>query len=466
MLAMVEYFTNFSKKMKKFCNIKGGIMNTTKEIAIVGMGYVGLTLLVVLAKNGFEVYGIEIKKEIVENLKKGNPQFHEKRLKALLRQQQKLGNLKILESLPNDKIDIYIICVGTPLKNESRTPNMDYIMNVVVNVANHMYKNSLIILRSTVPVGTSRNIVLPLLEKQSGLKAGKDFSFAFAPERTIEGNAIAELETNSQIIGGFNEKSVSQASDLFRKLTPTVINVSSLEAAEMIKILDNTYRDIRFAYANEIAMVCEKLNLDATELINAANTHYPRNNIPVPSPGVGGACLSKDPYILIDFAKKAGYDAKIIEASRVINEYIPIQIVKRIKTKLEEFNKNIKNAKIFIVGFAFKGQPETSDMRDSTTLWFLDELKKYASNIHGFDPVVDNKQLKHLGINVCDAMEEGYSNADVIVFLNNHRSYLDLDPFEICSKMNKPMIFYDAWRMFEKELFKNIEDIYYMGVGV
>ena len=431
-----------------------------------GMGYVGLTLSVVLAKNGFKVYGIEIKKEIVENLKKGIPHFHEKRLKALLRQQQKLGNLKIRESLPNAKIDIYIICVGTPLKKESGTPNIDYIRNIVVNVANHMNQNSLIILRSTVPVGTSRNVVLPLLEKQSGLQAGKDFSFAFAPERTIEGNAILELETNPQIIGGFDEKSVSPASDLFRKLTPTVINVSSLEAAEMIKILDNTYRDVRFAYANEIAMICEKLNLDATELINAANTHYPRNNIPIPSPGVGGACLSKDPHILIDFAKKAGYGTKIVKESRRINEYIPVQIVKRIKTKLNEFNKDIKNVKIFIVGFAFKGEPETSDMRDSTTLWFLDELKKYASDIYGFDPVVDNEQFKHLGVKICDTMEEGYSNADVILFLNNHRSYLDLDPFEICSKMNEPAIFFDAWRMFEKELFKNIKGIHYMGVGL
>lgn len=442
-------------------------MNTTKEIAIMGMGYVGLTLSVVLAKNGFKVFGIDIKKEIVENLKKGIPHFHEKRLKALLRQQQKLGNIEIHEYLPNEEIDIYIICVGTPLKKESKTPNIDYIRNVVVNVANHMNQNSLIVLRSTVPVGTSRNVVIPLLEKYSGLQVGKDFSFAFAPERTIEGNAISELEINPQIIGGFNEKSASLASDLFRKLTPTVINISSLEAAEMIKILDNTYRDIRFAYANEIAMICEKLNLDATELINAANTHYPRNNIPVPSPGVGGACLSKDPYILIDFAKKVGYNAKSIKVSRKINEYIPVQIVKRIKTKLSEFNKDIKNVKIFIVGFAFKGDPETSDMRDSTTLWFLDELKKYTNtnNIYGFDLVVDNKQLKHLGIKVCDTMEEGFSNADVILFLNNHRSYLDSDPFEICSKMNKPAIFYDAWRMFEKELFKNIKGVCYMGVG-
>ncbi|MDD2778048.1 MAG: NAD(P)-binding domain-containing protein, partial [Methanocellales archaeon] len=179
-----------------------------EKIAIMGMGYVGLTLSVVLAKNGFEVYGIEIEKEVVENLKKGEPHFHEKRLKAILRQQLRLNNLKICESFPNEKIDIYIICVGTPLKKESKTSNIDYIRDVVLNVAGHMKRGSLIILRSTIPVGTSRSVVLHLLEKQSGLKAGKDFYFAFAPERTIEGNAILELETNPQIIGGFDERSV------------------------------------------------------------------------------------------------------------------------------------------------------------------------------------------------------------------------------------------------------------------
>jgi len=440
-----------------------------KRIAVIGMGYVGLTLSVVLARNGFKIYGIESKKDIVQNLRSSIPYFHEARLKVLLDQVQRLGNLEICESFSSEtKIDTYIICVGTPLKKEDKTPNIEYIKNCVVDVANHMNRDCLVILRSTVPVGVSRNFVIPLLEEESGLNVGRDFSFAFAPERTIEGKAIVELETNPQIIGGFDEKSVSLTTDLFIKLTPTVVNVSSLEAAEMIKILDNTYRDTRFAYANEIAMLCEKLSLDAVEVINAANTHYSRNNIPVPSPGVGGACLSKDPHILIDFANKAGYDARIIKEGRRINECIPTHIVNRVEENLKEFNKDIEKSKIFIAGFAFKGEPETSDLRDSTTLWFLDELKKHTDvdNIFGFDPVVDNSQLDLLGIMVCKTIEEGYSNADVALFLNNHRSYLDLDPFEICSKMNKPAIFYDGWRMFEKDLFKKIEGVHYMGVGL
>lgn len=426
----------------------------------------GLTLSTVLAKSRFNVYGIETKKDVAESLKRGIPHFHEKRLKSLLIRQQEFGYLKICESLPDNRFDTYIICVGTPLVKERETPDVDHIRNCVLEVANHMGKNSLVVLRSTVPVGISRNFVLPLLEEHSGLKAGKDFSLAFAPERTVEGNAISELQTNPQIVGGFDEKSVSLTANLFRKIVPTVINVSSLEAAEMIKLLDNTYRDLRFAYANEVAMICERLHLNATDLINVANTHYPRNNIPVPSPGVGGACLSKDPYILINTAKRVGYDANLTAESRRINEYIPIQIVERIRLKLSELNKNIESSKIFIVGFAFKGQPETSDLRDSTTLWFLEELKKYAKNIYGFDPVISYEQLKPLGFQVCNTLEEGYTNADVILFLNNHSSYSDLDPFKICSKMNKPAIFYDAWRSFEKESFENIENVHYLGVGL
>jgi UDP-N-acetyl-D-mannosaminuronic acid dehydrogenase len=441
-------------------------MGSKKEIAVLGLGYVGLTLSVVLARRGFKVYGVDINKGIVNQLRKGEPHFYERGLEILLKQQLELRNLEIFESLPNKKIDTYIICVATPLQKKTKKPDVGYIRNVVIDVARHMDRGSLVILRSTVPVGGSRNIVLSLLEKHSGFKAGKDFSFVYAPERTIEGEAILELEKNPQIIGGFDEKSSSLASNLFRKITPTIINVSSLEAAELIKIIDNTYRDVKFSYANEIAMMCEKLGLNATELINAANIHYPRNDIPAPSPGVGGTCLSKDPYFLANCARKVGYRARIIEDARKINESIPVHIVRRIRAKLKELNKDIEKAKIFIIGFAFKGQPETDDMRNSTTLWFLDELKKYANDIYGFDPIVKKEQLKRLGIKVCDVLEEGFSNADVVLFMNNHKSYLNLDPLEICSRMNKPAIFYDAWRLFEKELFDEIDDVCYMGVGL
>jgi UDP-N-acetyl-D-mannosaminuronic acid dehydrogenase len=437
-----------------------------KKIAIMGMGYVGLTLSVVLARRGFKVYGIEINRSVAQDLKNGRPHFHENRLEVLLKEQQRLGGLEILESLPDCGIDVYIVSVGTPLKKGTKEPNMEHIKNVTSSVAVHMKKGSMVALRSTVPVGTSRNVVIPLLEEKSGLKAGRDFSFVFSPERTMEGKAILELEENPQIIGGLDEESLSRASELFRKLTNTVVNVSSLEAAEMIKIIDNTSRDVRFAYANEIALMCEKLGLDAVELIKSANIHYPRNNIPVPSPGVGGACLSKDPHILIDFSRKAGYEPRLIAESRNINEYVPVHIVERVRDTFSSMGKDLSDAKIFLVGFAFKGEPETSDLRDSTSLWLLEALKKYSNNIYGYDPLVEGKDLTPLGVKACATLEEGFSGADAVLFLNNHRSYLQLNPAEICSKMNKPGIFYDSWRMFERDSFKEIEGVTYMSVGL
>lgn len=439
-----------------------------KNIVIMGMGYVGLTLSVILAKAGFKVYGIEKNKEVVSRLRKGDPHFHEKGLNILLQKSISDKSLEIYEEIPNKSIDVFIISVGTPLKKDSKEPNLEHIQNVLSDVGKTMKKGSLIVLRSTIPVGLSRTIAIPTLEKVSGLKAGKDFYFVFAPERTIEGKALTELESNSQIIGGFDEKSVSLASDIFHKITHTVVCVSSLESAEIIKLMDNTYRDVRFAYSNEVAMICEKIGVDATEVIKAANVHYPRNNIPFPSPGVGGACLSKDPYIMYDFADKRGYSPLLIKSAREINEFIPGQIVSRLKAKLEEKDKDIKNSKIFIIGFAFKGDPETSDIRDSTTLWFLNELKKEANlkNICGFDPVIEKKEIEKLGIKVCNTIEEGCINADIVLFMNNHQSYLNIDPYKICSKMNKPAIFYDSWRMFEKKMFANISEVDYMGVGL
>ena len=435
------------------------------SVAVMGMGYVGLTLSVVLARNGIKVHGIEVNDEVVKQLKEGTPHFQESGLQNLLINQQRNGMLQIESKLHEGiEIDAYIISVGTPLKKGTNEPNIEYIENVVRDVASHMSPGSLVILRSTVPVGVSRNIVIPILEQESGLKAGKDFYFSFAPERTIEGKAIIELEENSQIIGGYDQESVDAASSLFRRITHTIVAVSNIEAAEMVKILDNSYRDIRFAYSNEIAIICEKLGLNAIELINAANVHYPRNNIPVPSPGVGGACLSKDPHILTYFSRISGYNPKLIEEGRNVNEKIPSLIVDRISKKLQLLNKEISSCKIFIIGFAFKGNPETSDLRDSTTLWLLDILKDQCTNIYGYDPVISEEEISKLGVVYSD-IPSGIDNADVVMLMNNHKSYTDLDIPKMAREMNNPGIIYDSWGMVRRSFAEEIPGIEYIGVG-
>lgn len=442
--------------------IENEIMKT-KKICVMGMGYVGLTLSVILADVGFKVYGIESNEEIVKSLNKGVPHFYETQLEVLLTRHIN-NNLIINSSMPQESCDIYIISVGTPLLKSEKKPNINYITQALIDVSKHMSKGSMVILRSTLPVGTTRNIASPTLEKYSNLVVGKDFSLVFAPERTIEGKALIELRTNSQIIGGIDDSSISLAAEMFRKITPTVVTVSSLEAAETVKLIDNSYRDLKFAYANEIAILSEKMGMDAVEIINAANVHYPRNNIPVPSPGVGGACLSKDPHIFVNVANNYGYTPQLIKTARNLNEGIPSLIVQRVKKQLNDMGKDISNAKIMIVGFAFKGQPETSDMRDSTTLLLINELKKYNDIIFGYDPVVSKEEIEKLGIKYT-SIENGSKNADCIMFMNNHSSYLNLDPLKIISNMNESCIIYDSWHIFDQKIFEDMNNVYYGGVG-
>jgi UDP-N-acetyl-D-mannosaminuronic acid dehydrogenase len=430
------------------------------KINIVGLGYVGQTLAVVLADVGFKVYGSEKDEKVVEAIKKCESHIKEPGINLLLKKH--LGkNIfvgKPEEMYPND-VDAFIIAVTSPIDKTTKQPNMEIVKSAVREIKDFLRPGQCVFLRSTVPVGTTRDIVKPILE-ESGLKAGEDFYLAFTPERTAEGTALRELRILPQIIGGINDKSVDEAAKIFRRTTPTILCVSSLEAAELIKLLDNSYRDLRFAYANEIAKYCEKVGLNAFEVVTAANQGYPRNNIPVPSPGVGGACLSKDPYILIDCAKKVGEDLKLVARAREVNEQMT-------KHMVEELKKHgaLKGKKIFIAGFAFKGQPETNDMRDSPTLDLVKHLSLENVSIIGFDPHVEEHKIRSLGVKHVKTIEDGIKDVDVAVFMTNNESFSDLDVKETFGGMKKGGIIYDGWGLFKKQEVESL-GLIYKGVGI
>jgi len=432
-----------------------------KKIGVIGLGYVGLTLSLALTERGYYVQGSEINPETRRELIEGNPHFFEKDLQKFLKDSLKKQRLEIKKNLDKD-CDAYILCVGSPL-NDEKKPDLKYLENAANELKNYLENNPLIIIRSTLPIGATERRIIPILE-QSGKKCGEDFSLVYAPERTLEGKAMEELFSNSQIIGGYDEKSIARATNLFRKITPTIVNVSSIRAAEAIKLLDNTSRDFSFAFINLFASLCEDQKLDAKEIINAANIHYPRNHLPYPSPGVGGACLTKDPHILVSCSPETE-KLNLIISMREINEEVPKRMVRRIKRYLEAFGKEIYNSKFFLCGFAFKGNPETDDMRNSTSLWFLNELKKHTDNIKGYDPVIKREKLMSLGINIVDNYSQGFEGADCVVFLNNHASYSDLDIISLSEKMNKTGIIFDSWRLLNDKI-KNEKDIIYMGVGL
>jgi UDP-N-acetyl-D-mannosaminuronic acid dehydrogenase len=434
-----------------------------QTICVVGMGYVGLTLAIALAESGLMVYGVEAKTEIRESLQSGNVHFHETGLRRAF-----LTNLNerlfIGSSVLDTQADIYLICVGTPI-DENAEPVLRDVESAAESVGTVLKRGDLVGLRSTVPIGTTRNIVLPLLERSSGLVGGQDFDLVFTPERTVAGKALYELRTLPQVLGSLNESGLERASSLYRELTPSIVTVSSLEEAELVKLLNNSFRDHVFAFSNEVSQICHQWGLDTHRVIRAANEGYPRNPVPLPSPGVGGICLNKDPHLFVASARSANYIPKIIGQSRIVNESMLDYLYKKIHYFLSISGKNLKTANIFIVGFAFKGEPETSDMRCSTTLDMAKLLLKDVEQLRGFDPVIPTFTLDEIpGVKSC-SIEQGFQEADCIVIMNNHRSYPDWPINQLLDLSKKPVLFLDSWRMFEPSDICKAEDIVFSSLG-
>lgn len=422
----------------------------TRNVCVVGLGYVGLTLAVTYCDVGFDVYGIEPNKDVVAGVRKNQAHFHEVGLNPLI--ERYLDNkLFISEKLEDSMSDIYFIAVGTPV-DENKNIIMDYVKSSSESVAKVLKRGDLVVLRSTVPVGTCRDVVLPILEKESRLKAGEDFHLVFAPERTVEGNALRELRELPQVIGGLTKACTDLAANLFREITPTVVIANSIEAAEMVKLVNNTYRDVKFGFSNELAMICDSYDIDTVEMINAANQGYPRDRIPLPSPGVGGPCLTKDPFILAEVSRKKKAEANIALSARKANERMPAYVA----SKAQDFFKkhSINKPKIFIVGFAFKGRPETSDIRSSPTIDVVKNLQEAGYDVLGYDPVASKADIESYGVKHC-SLKDGFRDADAVLVLNNHESYEKWDLYSLVGQMKKPSLFFDAWHMFQATEVEN-----------
>ena len=435
----------------------------TRNVYIVGLGYVGLTLALTLCEAGFKVHGIDIDKKIIASLKRGIPHFHEVGLEPLLKHHIN-KNLFVQTNFKNGESDIYIIAVNTPVDDKGEVV-FDALKKAVTSVAKILKPHDLVIFRSTVPVGTCRHIAIPLIEKISKLKAGEDFYLSFAPERTVEGRALEELRVLPQVIGGINEASVDLTTRLFKTINHLIVPVQNLEAAEVVKLLNNSFRDVSFAYANEVAQMCEKFGINAFEVIEAANRGYPRNKIPSPSPGVGGLCLVKDPWILVNSAKQAGFNAKLPVLGRKINEGM-IELVANKVSVFATKNKIKPSAlKIFILGIAFKGEPETSDMRFSPAVDIIKELQQKFKNIFVYDPIVKVNELRKAGLKPV-SLTNGFKDSNCILVLNNHHSFRDLDIYNLLMKMKKPGYFFDGWNLFPREAIEGVKGIKYGTFGV
>lgn len=433
-----------------------------KKVCVLGLGYVGLTLAAAMADSGFQVLGVEISKKVRDKLAKLEPHFYEPRLQEKLARVSNNGSFSISADIdPAFGATVYIITVGTPLKASGQV-ELDFIRRASRQVAAALRDGDLVVLRSTVQLGTARTIVMPVLDE-----AAKRYELAVCPERTLEGQALLELHALPQIIGADSPDTRFRCSQLFSMLTPTTVNVSKLEAAELVKLVDNTFRDVSFAFANEVAKLASRVGVSAREIITAGKLGYPRTNVAWPGP-VGGPCLEKDPHILAESAARYGVEMTITKAARRTNELQPGDVARLISAKAAMLKGFSRVPRIAILGLAFKGMPATDDLRGTMARPILKALRSSfpAAEFVGFDSVVAPADARAaLDMEIETSLEAAISGADLVVIANNHPTLRNMDVAALARMMKSPAIVYDFWNMFDDVADSMPAGVCYMPLG-
>lgn len=412
------------------------------KIGIIGLGYVGLTLAVVAAAKGIEVYGVETNQHIKDCLKKNKAHFYEAGLDNLIKRNNN-KTFHVVDEFPTDiKFDAFIITVGTPLRTGSKEPNFEYIKSALLSFKKIYDGTQLIILRSTVSVGTTRRIVLPFLADMCK-KPEAELLVSMCPERTLEGNAVEELTHLPQVVSGNNATSVEIAQKLFRTMTPCVVEAESLEEAELIKLYCNTYRDMTFAIGNALCMAAQEFGVDGISAIEHANYDYARSQIAKPG-FVAGPCLEKDAYILINNMPECD-SRNFILSARKFNESLEDAVIQWVKRKIGEPSED--NV-IALSGMAFKGQPETSDLRGSSSVYIAQKLKTlgYKMNLHDFVALPDEMNALGLGM-VYEDLSDACVNAKLLLVLNNHKKYASITESPALLHSRNGFEILDAWKV-------------------
>ena len=431
-----------------------------RKVVVLGLGYVGLPLATVLAEIGFEVCGVDIRGSMVEATRRGRTPFYEPGLAPRLKRVVDQGRLRPVSVQPDDFLaDVFIVTVGTPLGQDSRV-RLDMVRHVAQEIASRLESGNMVILRSTVKVHTTRRLVKPILDG-----VGVPYDLAFCPDRTIEGQALSELRRLPQIVAGGTGRAALRATRFFQHLTPTVVRVSSIETAEMIKLVDNAQRDVIFAFSNEVAAICDIVGVQAAEVIRAGKLGYPRTDLPIPGP-VGGPCLSKDPYILAESVEEKGFVPDILLAGRRRNEAQPEDIASLIARYLVK-RGIAEGTRVSLLGLAFKGRPPIDDLRGTMARPILERLRAHLplAKYVAFDPVVSQADIAAFGVEPVVDLTDAFVDANVVIILNNHPIFESMPLESLAATMARPGLIYDCWNLFTPVDFELPENVAYVGLG-
>ncbi len=425
-------------------------------VAVIGLGYIGLPLAASLAATGLRVVGVDTSPDVRAAIQAGRPLFHEPGLEELLARLSD-EDFTVTDRLPAGDPRAIIVCVGTAADAESKQPDLRHLESAVDHLAPHVTEGCLVIIRSTIPVGTCRRTVLPRLAEQVAAPL-----LAFCPERTIQGTALAELRSLPQVIGGLDGASAEAARKLLSPLAPDQVIVSSLEAAEMVKLVNNAHTDLIYGFGNEVALLAERFGVDAREVIDGANIRYPRPDLSRPG-FVGGSCLVKDPYLLLHAGQQAGYHAPMVAAARAVNESVPHRAVDRVLAALAAQGRELADAKVLVCGIAYKGRPETDDVRGSAASTVHARLRDRVGQLAGHDFVVGTENIAAMGFHPVD-LTDGLKDADAVFVLTDHPDYGRLDgPDLLATTAARPVVF-DMWGVLETQL-AGLDTVTYLRLG-
>ena len=399
-------------------NLAQKIKSHQAQVGVVGLGYVGLPLVVEFAEAGFTVTGIDLDQRKVDMINRGESYIQDIPTSVLKPLWEK-GLIKATTDFAVVKdLDTISICVPTPL-GKSKEPDMSYIVKSCESMAKHFAPGKLIILESTTYPGTTDELMLPMFEK-GGLKVGEDFFMCFSPERVDPGNPKFHTKNTPKVVGGITKSCTELGALFYSQALDTIVPVNSTRSAEMVKLLENTFRMINIGMVNEIARMCDRMNIDVWEVIDAAATK-PFGFMPFyPGPGLGGHCIPIDPFYLSWKSKQAGFEARFIELAGSINGDMPNFVVSKVQGALNNHSKAVKGSKIHIMGVAYKR--DIDDVRESPAIDVIHLLQGLGANVTYSDPwipKVDHEPVVMAGIDEAT----GIKNADCVVIITDHKKF-------------------------------------------
>ena len=424
-------------------------------VGIIGQGYVGLPLAIEFSKK-VKTIGFDVNERTVSTLNSGISHIID--IPSKLLQKYREEGRYSASSNPDDLIDcdVIIICVPTPL-GKDKIPDLSYIRSAAETIAKILHKDQYIVLESTTYPGTTDEILIPILESGSGLKAGKDFFVAFSPERIDPGNKQFTVDNVPKVVGGMDSDVTDVICKVYSLAIPSVVPVSNTQTAEAVKMVENIFRHVNIALINELAIIFEQMGVDTWEVVSAAATK-PYGFMPFyPGPGVGGHCIPLDPYYLSYRAKQYGCTSRFIEIAGSINEDMKIHTVNLAANALKSVHKTLYQSNITVIGLAYKR--DIDDLRESPAHGIIEELINRGACVRVYDPYVESIKTGAGVFKSQQSLKEALEDADCAIFLTDHSLFMEIDIVSESKVMRQPIIV-DTRNIFEKK-----DGITYIGLG-